>query len=59
MKALVSWLLTISVAGCGWLTDPTRTCTEQAADYGPDFSVAGAFATTTGRIRSLYPTLCR
>lgn len=55
VKALVSWLLAISVAGCGWLADPAGTCAEQAADYGRDFTVAGAFATTAGRIRSLYP----
>jgi hypothetical protein len=39
-----------------WSDDPGQTCAEQAADYGPDFTVAGAFATTAGRIRALYPT---
>lgn len=48
--------LTVAMVGCGGLVDPGRTCAEQAADYGPDFSVAGAFATTAGRIRTLYPT---
>jgi len=49
-------ILAVSVAGCGWLADPPRTCVQQAAEYGPDFSVAGAFATTASRVRSLYPT---
>ena len=56
MRGVVLAVLAVAVVGCGWLVDPGRTCAEQAADYGPDFSVAGAFTTTVGRIRTLYPT---
>lgn len=56
VRAFVAALLVLSAVSCGWLADPSRTCTEQATDYGPGFSVAGAFATTAGRVRSLYPT---
>jgi hypothetical protein len=56
MRVLFMPLLAIVVVGCGGLVDPASTCAEQAADYGPGFSVAGAFATSAGRIRSLYPT---
>lgn len=56
IRVVILPLLAVALAGCGWLVDPASACAEQAADYGPNFSVAGAFATSAGRIRTLYPT---
>jgi hypothetical protein len=55
MRVAFVALLAVVLTACGWRVDPVTTCTDQAADYGPSFSVAGAFAASAGRIRQLYP----
>ncbi|MGI8828279.1 MAG: hypothetical protein ACR2I5_00715 [Candidatus Limnocylindria bacterium] len=55
MRFATTALLAVLVAGCNWLVDPARTCSDQAVDYGSGVEVSGAFVTTAARVRSLYP----
>jgi hypothetical protein len=57
MKATIALLGSIlALAGCGLLAmDPAAVCAEQARENGPDFSVAGSFATTVSKVRGLTP----
>ena len=50
-------LAALVVTGCAPLPapEPVAVCREQARVYGEDFRVAGSFATTVGRLRSISP----
>lgn len=48
-------LTVLLLASCGLLSDPAGTCANAAAEYGADFEVAGAFATTAERVTAIYP----
>jgi hypothetical protein len=54
VKVATAASLTLSAGSFG-PTDPVAVCAEQARTYGPDFEVAGSFATTVREVRDLTP----
>src|ERR1700693_4718150 len=52
-RALSVPLLAFSLSAC--VPNASAACATQSTDMGPDFRVAGSFATTVARVRGLLP----
>jgi hypothetical protein len=56
-RTILGFVIVLVVSGCSLRAGATAeaTCMETASSIGSDFTVAGAFSTTVGEIRSLIP----